>query len=271
MKVLIIGSTGLVGSSLASFFAMQEDYEVFTVSRGSGDFRIDCSKSFIYGDYFKQLKFDLVICCVNTYCQDIDGAIEGNVESVKNILKAFCGQCGHIVFISSIFALSQNASQSIYNTTKAMAEDIIRLYYYQYKHDITILRFSQLFDQDGRARESQKGLFYFIDSINNQKNIAVFSKKEKLRNYFPADAIGTIVAYAFANHYYGEYNIISKYSVTNSDLIKYLVTGTQYDLSLVEYNNTKEALSYYIPECSQEFKAIVDTIPVMDKLKELIK
>ena len=269
MKVLIIGSSGFVGSYLYSFFS-SIDADVFSCSRKGCDYNVDFCNPVVYGDVFGSVRFDLVICCINSYSTDMLTSIQSNVLAVQNVLECFSNEESHLVIVSSISALPENANNTAYNTSKRMAECIIEYHQKRDKHQITTIRFSQLFDIEGRARGSQAGLYYYVDMINARKPINYYAKNDTKRSFFPVYRIGDIVMLVYNKHITGFHNIILNDSFTNGELLDLLTSNCDYDKSLICRNNDKEAISYHIPSPSDKFDEIIMGINVKNELKKLI-
>lgn len=268
-KVLIIGGSGFVGRYLAEYFR-QIGYCVKWTARTSGDYHIDFSQKVNFESVFGTEEFDLVVSTLNSYTDDIAEAIRTNVEGAVNIINCFNQHTHHIIFISSIFALHENSNSSVYAFSKWMAESAILYLLEKVQTPITILRFSQIFDQNGRAKESQKGLYYFVDAIKEKRPICLFAKHEHLRSFMPIEVLCRIVDFAFTNKIYGQHSVLVKPYLSLLALVNTLAEQKEYSQNLITLDSSKDALSYYIPSSSSSFEEVVNKIDVRTYLKTLV-
>lgn len=270
MRLLVVGANGFVGDYLTKYFR-NINVEVVTCARRNADYCVDFSQKIDYKEYFGEDCFDVVVDCMNSYSTNMLQSIDGNVKTTENFFQCFKESSAHLIFISSISALSHNALANIYNLTKSLSERIIEYYIKNENLNVTVLRFSQLFDSKGLACKSQRGLYYFVDMIHQNMPINIFAKNEKNRNFFPVEEIGKIIKYAYINEIYGFHNIISPVMLKNSELALVLAQNTCYDLSLINKDFNKEAFGYFIPDCSEEFKKVTSEVNVLERLVNLTK
>lgn len=256
-NVLIIGGSGFVGSYLVQHFK-DSGYNVSWTGRNKGDYLVDFSVKNSYESVFGDATFDLVVCALNSYSTSLGDAISTNVAGVANILACFNGKCKHLIFISSLFADITNAHGSVYAFSKMLAEQVI-----QFQADIissktTILEFGQIFDCEGNARKSQKGLYYFVDSIKENKPITLFVKNEMKRTYMPIEVLCKLVEYVFVKGTCGKHVATIEPNLTLSELVEVLSRGSNYVETLVTKDSQKEAISYFIPKQSNELQPFLD-------------
>jgi nucleoside-diphosphate-sugar epimerase len=270
MRVLILGGNGFVGSYLKDYFLIQAD-DVRTSSRTSGDFGIDFTQKQDYFKIFGNKSFDLVISCITSYSDDIDVALRGNVISNANIIDCFSENCGMLIFISSVSALPQNSLTNAYAITKHMEDSMIAYLSRRTSQKICVLRFCQIFDKARKAANSQKGLYFFVDSIKNNKSIIIFDKNSTPRSFIPVEVLCEIVGYAAQKEITGFHNIVLNPHLSFIDLFKVLSSNAGYDDNLLIIDKEKEAQGYYIPPSSEVFKEKTQDVDVTTYLINLIK
>jgi len=268
-NVLVLGGSGFVGSYLTKYFA-QKEYRVSWVARNSGDYHIDFRSKVDYEAMFGENRFDWVICAINSYSNNLGESITNNVVSVANVLDCFEGKCSHIIFISSLSAEPENADGSVYAKTKYLAEEVVRYKSVQMKSMVSILRFSQIFDRQGAARNSQKGLYYFVDSIKNLQPITLYVQEEQKRSFMPIEVLCGVVEFALKNKIVGEHVATINPYLTLSELVDTLRDGTDYPDEFITKDITRKALAYHIPQPSKDLLDFLSCYESSSYLKRLV-
>lgn len=268
MNILILGATGFVGQYLSEY--LKSIGNVYTLSRNSGDFQVDLSKSIDYCRTFGDLKFEVVINCATSYSPDPHESFLGNCVIAANILNCFKEHNCQIIFISSVSAMNENKKQSVYNYSKYLAEQTIQFNNYFLNERIAILRFGQIFDKARKAIYSQKGLYFFVDSINNGNPIKIFSGSENKRSYMPIDVLCDCVKLSINKELTGTFNIIAEPLISIDELVVLLENEAGVKMKILK-DNSRHTISYFIPECSEPFFSHLKKIDVTKYLKHLIK
>jgi len=217
MKILLLGGTGFVGHYL--YQQLSNDHSVDLTYCGSVvktgiqyNIKTQSLNSIINKEY------DLVINNVNptnlTYTELVK-----SVEELAN----WCRETGTwLIHNSSISATSANKYLNSYNLKKSISEDILR-------QEIglegcTILRFTQLFDPNGLAMTSQRGLYYLLEAIKYQKTISLLSNyREIFRNYMPIELAMQIYAQIIETNYKGIVNAyLNEYTLPFDEIVNKL-------------------------------------------------
>ena len=180
MKVLVLGASGLLGSSLTPYF-INENFEVITHSSNSNtDFRVDLSNKDETIMFLSKINPDLIINLVGMTdvdkCEiDINLAYKLNVKSVENIVSYLLSntKC-HLVHIST---------DQVYDGIGLQSENDISLKNYyafsKYAGEIvarsvksTILRTNFFGKSFCKNRSSITD--WIVESIENKRNISAF-------------------------------------------------------------------------------------------------
>lgn len=148
-KVLIIGSTGLLGSEFKDFYIKKKEIDVFLSSRSSASLSLDIGDNNSVIDFFKENSFDIVINCAATtnvvYCEENKHeCYKTNSKGAINIVEALnrASPSTLLIHISSDYVLpssssvqapgSKTAPLNFYGYTKLLAEDVIGAFYQNY-------------------------------------------------------------------------------------------------------------------------------------------
>lgn len=264
-KILIAGSNGLVGRALAKYLK-SKGYMVYTASRTNADFSIDLSDYLQYEKTFSDISFDVVVCTAVSYSDLLPDALQ-NVSISTNIFTYFQDKTQQRLFVSSFSALEENKHQSPYNFTKYLADKTIEMY----DAHACVLRFGQIIDIKEGSRKAQRGFHYFVDAINENQSINVFTKHDAKRTYISVQNVCEAIEFAIINDIRGFHNIVIHPLLTLQELLKLLLDAKQDgysgEINLID----KESISYHIPSSSEEFDSFVKDKSMELYLKQFIK
>jgi len=246
MKILILGGTGFIGFYLYNH--LNNIHEVnFTSSSSETGIRykigINSLKDIISGNY------DIIINNINPRQISYSHMVCG-IEDVVSICKE---KNTWLIQVSSISAQHKNRNLNSYNLKKAICDDIIIQELPKEKY--TILRFPQLFDNNGLARESQSGFYYLLDSIKKNEPIALFSNYQVcLRNYLPVELLLHIFDLVIQKHKKGMFNAyLDSFSFKFPVLINTLIKlNPDYDSDKLISVGNNEGMGYYIEPHSED-------------------
>lgn len=242
-NILITGSSGFLGNRLLD--TLKEKHNCLGVSRKTG---VDITKY----DYLQNIDFeaDVVIHAAASLSSDIEESFHTNVLGTLNICKFVKERkIKHFIIIStvSIFKKIENGYFNSYGQSKKQSEEIAEVFCKENNIDLTILRFSQIYDEKREAIKSQRMLYYFIDTIKENKKISIYGNKNPIRNYIHIKDVISVIEDAVKNKNLGTYNVVNPKSHTISE-IAYMIFDILEIKPNIEYLIEKEdILSIYIP------------------------
>lgn len=264
MNILVLGASGLVGSNLVIYLE-KKGHKVFTSSLLEGDYILDLSDYQLYEKIFGDDVFDAVVCCSVSYAEFLPDALQ-NLSVSANIISYFQEKTKQIIFVSSFSALEENKHQSTYNFTKYLSEEIIE----KYSPNSCTLRFGQIIDLKEGSRKAQRGFHYFIDAINENQPLNIFTKNDTKRTYISVEYVYQAIEHALENQLKGFHNIVLEPQLSLQELSDLLIKQTDKytnQVSLID----KEAISYHIPEPSKEFENFSKERTMEEYLRKFIK
>ena len=102
MKVLIIGGTGLISTSITAQLLQRGD-DVTLYNRGKSEARIPDGARFLHGDRKEYAAFEEQMAQADRFdaVMDMVGFVPEDAESV---IRAFKGRIGHFIFCSTVCA-----------------------------------------------------------------------------------------------------------------------------------------------------------------------
>jgi len=220
--------------------------------------------------------FDIIIHCAASFLDDtIDSMLQNelvNSISTLNICKlAVEKHCKHFIYISSIFALNDYKSDlnNSYGISKRHGEDNARLFCEHNKIKHTILRFSQIYDDDKKAVKHQKMLYRLIDLIAEDQEVVIYGVNNPLRNYIHIDDVVEVIKRVVALNLEGEYYCVHPKSERILRIIR-TIGHVMKKEPIVRLDLGKENIKdIFLPE-KLSFYKMIDYYPAVD-LNEGIK
>lgn len=208
MRVLIIGGSSVIGKALAARLA--DIAEVRLAGRRDADLYFDLSEWREIPDV--QESFDVVIHVAADFggSQDEDFVRAELVNSVGTL--SVCSlarrtQAKHFVLISSIFATYALGDQhyGIYALSKRHGEEVAQLFCAKRGIGLSILRPTQVYDDEGACRRHQS-LFYLVaDRAQGGQEIVFYGTHDAWRNYLHIEDLAEICLRVVARRCTGIY------------------------------------------------------------------
>lgn len=241
-KILIIGASGLLGSSLVKYFS-SNDFKVGALSRSYSENENGLVKTYAVNILnYENLEliisdYDIIINCTGQITNPISDCIILNTEGIKNIINAVKVHDKYLIHLStvSVYGTSEFATEdsivnpeSVYGTIKYFAE-------YQVSKSLTnytILRVSNLYGEG-----QTKGILGYITRsfYNNEKNLFFNNDGSLKRYYLHIDDLSAIIEQVLLHRIFGRYNILGKDFFTITQLISLCEKIFKYSFN-VEYD-----------------------------------
>jgi nucleoside-diphosphate-sugar epimerase len=183
MKVLIIGGTGLISTSITTQLLARGD-EVTLYNRGKSEVRCAEGAKFIHGDRKDYAAFETQMQEADTFdvVMDMVGFVPEDAESV---VRAFKGRIDHFIFCSTVCAYGGPAARypiredavlmpvSTYGSNKGKCESILLEAGKRGDFPVSVMRPSQTYGEGGTIVHSMGGRTTYLDRIRRGKPIIV--------------------------------------------------------------------------------------------------
>lgn len=238
-KVLILGGSGLLGSSLASYF-LKRKFQVGILSRTISNYKNNNVKSYQvdileYKDLEQIFReYDVVINCIGQITKPSGLCLQLNTKGIDKIIKAVRLSGIHLIHIStvSVYGTSKIANEenelnpeSIYGAIKCFAEFQIK----QNLENYVILRVSNLFG----ITQTKGILAYILRTYKNREKDLYFDNKGTLkRHYLHVDDLSIIIGRVLDNHLIGVYNVVGDDFFNIKELINIVENTLNYSFSV---------------------------------------
>lgn len=262
-RILITGDSGHIGGELAKSLASK--YDIVGISRSSGfDITLVDSIATLKGS------LNIIIHCAASFLDDtIDSMLQNemvNSIGTLNICKLAAEKhCKHFIYISSISALNDYKSDlnNSYGISKRHGEDNVRQFCEHNKIAYTILRFSQIYDNEKKAIKHQQMLYRLIELIAENREVVLYGENNPLRNYIHIDDVVEIIKRVVALNLAGEYYCVHPKSETILGLIKKIGNVMKTE-PVVRIDLSRENIKdIFLPEDWSLYK-MINYYPVVD-------
>ncbi len=185
MKVLIIGGTGLISTSITSqLLATRKDVELILYNRGKSEVRIPNGATYIHGDRKDYAIFEAQMDAEGPFDVVID--MVGFVpEDAESVIRAFKGKIKQFIFCSTVCAYGGPATHypikedeplapiSNYGRNKGQCESLLQAAHDRGDFAVTIMRPSQTYGEGGTIVHSMGWRTSYLDRIIKGKPIIV--------------------------------------------------------------------------------------------------
>ncbi|MCE6976000.1 NAD(P)-dependent oxidoreductase [Pseudomonas frederiksbergensis] len=232
MKVLIIGSTSVIGRSLAARLVAQNN-EVRLAGRREADISFDLT------DWEDCPAPDETFDVVVHIAADFGGAtdkdfVRAELVNAVGTLSA-CSlahriNARHFILLSSIFATYSAADPyyGIYALSKRHSEEAAQLFCAERNIDLTILRPSQVYDDAGLCRPHQEFLYLIADKAQKGMSVELYGTNDARRNYIHLSDLTETIARVAEQRQVGVFACIHPHYVRLSEMANaaYYAFGT---------------------------------------------
>lgn len=253
-KILITGGSGLVGKNTIDILRKDSNFKIYSLSRTpyrdkdiiniKADARnFDTSKIEADFDYI----IHLLALSHEKYCQNLDDAIEVNVNFTKKILDFALTQKNlkKFIYLSSTILYDTNTPSPLteesptnffngnYQFTKGVAENYVKYFQEKFKLPIIIFRLSNIYGPNHKIEDSPFLIPSKISQALSENRIEVFSLSPKKDWIYSRDAAQGIVK-ALDSDFNGTLNLASGEGLSVEEIIKIIA-----DTLNVEYKSIK--------------------------------
>ena len=197
MRVLVIGSTSVLGRALGNYLTRYGS--VSYAGRSAADIHLDLLENHL--EELRGKEFDVVVHCASafggTQYEDFLNCIQVNVGGTLQACKiAEFVNAKQLVIVSSLFA-SYKETSSLFNAyalSKKHADEMAALYMKGKNISVTVIRPSQIYDTHMKSLKHQPLFYHIIDKAKNGEDIVFYGNNDALRNYILLDDVVEIIA-----------------------------------------------------------------------------
>lgn len=249
MKVLIIGGTGLISTSITTQLLKRGD-EVTLFNRGKSEARIPAGAKTLIGDRKQYAAFEAQMAEAGHFDAVID-MVGFAPEDAESAVRAFRGRTGHFIFCSTVCTYGGPASHypiredepqrpmGSYGANKVKCEQTLMAANAAGDFPVTIMRPSQTYGEGGNIVHTLGGKTTYLDRIRKGKQIIVHGDGECLWAACHIDDVGNGFVGAAGNpKAFGK-----AYNVTGEEWM----TWNQYNAGVAEALNAPAPNIVHIP------------------------
>jgi nucleoside-diphosphate-sugar epimerase len=222
MKVLIIGGTGLISTSLSRQL-LDKGYSVTLYNRGQSESRVPAGVRQLHGDRKDYAAFEAQMragerfdCVIDMICY--------HPHDAESLVRAFRGSTEHVIFCSTVDVYARpfasyplrddapRAGLTDYGKNKVLCEDVLLAAHERGDFALTVLRPAQTYGEGGPLIHTFGWGTWFVDRLRKGKPIVVHGDGMSLWVACHIDdvagafsgAIGNSIAYGRSYHVTGE-------------------------------------------------------------------
>jgi nucleoside-diphosphate-sugar epimerase len=222
LKILIVGSTSVIGRALAEFLTSQ-GVEVKLAGRRDADIFFDLSVLDAPPAINEQ--FDAVVHVAADFGGSTDqDYIRAEMVNASGTFSA-CSlahsvKARHFVLLSSVFSTysSRDPYYGIYALTKRHSEEAAQYYCAERGMDLTVLRPSQVYDDAALCRPHQEFLYMIADKAQAGQSVEVYGSHDALRNYIHLSDLTEIIKRVLQERVAGVFTCANTQSVKLSEM-----------------------------------------------------
>ncbi|MEA1893582.1 MAG: NAD(P)-dependent oxidoreductase [Campylobacterota bacterium] len=243
-KILILGSSGLLGQTLVEFFK-QKNYSIGILSRKPMKYIEKNITAYAVNILDEKLlepvikEYDVIINCTGQITDPINQCLLLNTKGTTNIINAVKKSNKKLIHISSVSVYgtaeyveedSDLNPETPYGSMKSFSDYLIETNLTNY----TILRVSNLF-----GKNQEKGIINYLTKsyLLDEKNLYFNNDGSLKRYYINIEDFALIVNEVMEQKIVGIYNIVGKDQLTIKELVAKFENILNYKYS-VNYANT---------------------------------
>ena len=268
MKILIIGGTSALSLSLIK--VLEKNHTVITSGRKNCDVYFDLNDDIDSTRFPKNIDVLIHVAASfggKTY-HEFKDAININVLGALKVCQLSKElNIKHFVLISSLFVcLSVDSPYyTPYALTKKQSEEIVSLFCKNNEINFTILRPSQIYDNDKSFAKQQPFFYYILERAKNGEDICIYGKNDALRNYIYVEDLNQIILHTIEKKVMGifysgtmedvSYSIIAKSALreySKGGVVKFLSDKEDIPNNIFNKDDTLYKKINFYPETTIE-------------------
>lgn len=224
MRVLIIGSTSLIGRHIGGSLSL--DHEVLYAGRRRGDYFLDLED--MDHSFPDDQKFEAVIHCAAAFGGEAEddfsrAELVNSVGSLAVAKLARRVRADHLVMLSSVsaFYAPGHAFYNAYALSKRHGDELVSLYCEKFGLPLTILRPTQIYGNEDGYRTHQPLLYHIIDRAAHGQDVVLFGRNDAQRNYLHVDDLKEVVKRVLTSRPMGIFPVTAHRSWALSEIAKF--------------------------------------------------
>ena len=259
--ILLTGSSGFIGTNIIKYF-VKKKIKFHAVDLKKNNYlyiknftRLDLSNKNKVEKLFKKIKPKLIIHLaaisgVNSCNDNINGAFKSNIQATFNILSnSNKFNCKKVLLASSQAAENFNFAPSVYAFTKKTCEDMAKSFKINFKFNIAILRFSNVYGPYSTHKSS--AIHQIFKCLNMNKKFMIHGNGKQLRDFiYVENLIKKVIKITQKKYFNGVYNINTRKKNSLNYIIK---TISNFSKKKLKVKNIKAPLGYDV-SFSDNFK-----------------
>ncbi|WP_372998894.1 dTDP-4-dehydrorhamnose reductase family protein [Sulfurimonas sp.] len=271
-RVLVLGSTGMLGHQVVNYFLQFNEYEVIDISF-KNKFReetiiLDVTNQALFSDTIVKINPDYIINCIGILISDANSNVSNAIYinaylpyQLKNIAKSINAKLIHIstdcVFSGEkgkYIETDDKDGKDTYSKTKALGEII---------DDTNITLRTSIIGLE--LKTNGKGLFHWFmkqSGCINGYTKAIWSGVTTVE-------LAKVVKLVIENEIIGLYHVTNNTSLSKNDLLKLFKKHTKKDIEIIavdgknidkSFIDTRKEINYVIPSYDEMVKEMVNLI-----------
>jgi nucleoside-diphosphate-sugar epimerase len=221
-RALLVGNRSVLGQAVHSSLG-KAGWAVTTAGRSGADVFLDLSNEYQKPPSLGE--HDAVIFVAADFggkqAQDLNRAEKVNALGALHACRwATEISARHVIVVSSISA-TYNFNDSYfgaYALTKRHGEELAQIYCRDTSLPLTIVRSSQIYNDDGSCRKHQAFFYHVLDRAAEGRDIEIFGTHDARRNFIHLDDVAEIIVRIVINHLVGVFDCPYPSSITISEL-----------------------------------------------------
>jgi nucleoside-diphosphate-sugar epimerase len=167
---------------------------------------------------------DVMIHCAASFGGNrIEELIENELVNAVGCLRiaqlAAAMKCRHLIHISTVSALAENARGNSYGLSKRHGQENLELACGELGMDLTSLSVTQIYDDVGEARKHQPMLYRIVDCAREGRPFPFFGDKDPLRNLLFVEDVVSVIERVMDRRATGSYAVVHPVSYRFSQIV----------------------------------------------------
>jgi len=256
MKIVVIGSTGFIGSNIFNYLDKAKEHDLIGISRNE----VDLSKQNSHIDLSEYLTSD----CIVIMCAGVKKQLGDSLDIFKknlNIINNFCQTImssppQKIIYFSSASVYGEDVAYSekisektpvqpgtYYGIAKYTAERLLEKTCAEHNTELVILRPPLVYGKNDYSRGYGPTGFTF-KAINNEE-IVLWGDGTEYREFIYVDDVSKITSRLIKSSQEGIINLVSGRSYSFQQILDFLTRILNSDIRVKEFNRTKAKVDHH--------------------------
>ena len=256
MKVVVVGSTGFIGSNIFNSLDKTKKYDLIGISKNE----VDLSKKNSHVALSNYLTAD----CIVVMCAGVKKQLGDNLDAFESnsaIINNFCRAISlvsprKIIFFSSASVYGEDVDydekinektpvqpKTYYGIVKYTAERLLEKICTENKTQLVLLRPPLIYGENDHSRGY--GPTGFIYKAIESDEIILWGDGTEFREFVFVDDVSRVVHRLLKNNFYGVLNIVSGRSYTFREIVDLLIKISKSDINISLRQRSKEKVNHH--------------------------